>query len=47
MYCNSTIDDDFSDDTVLVASSVAESRDFGKYTCDDFPEADFCEVEYK
>jgi hypothetical protein len=45
-YCTATIEDNFSDNEVLVMFTHEESMKFIEYTLDDFPEADAVDIRY-
>lgn len=45
ILCSATIDDDFGDETVLLALTNDESMKFKKYSISDFKEVDCASVE--
>lgn len=44
IYCKATIDDDFTDDRVIIVLNREITRQFRKYTPEDFPEIDCAQV---
>ena len=44
IYCKATIDDDFTDDRVIIVLNLETTRQFREYTTEDFPEIDCAQV---
>jgi len=44
IYCKATIDDDFTDDRVIIVLNRETTRQFREYTTEDFPEIDCVQV---